>query len=382
MSTTSWQYIADLASKAGAKYPELVAAQWALESGWGKHQSGRNNFFGIKGSGTKTETKEWDGAKFITIVDEFKDYSSAEECVNDLVEKWYKDYKGYSGVNDAPDRESAARELVKQGYATDPAYATKLIDIMNRNSVPVNKPMQSKSEFVSLLDAVKYHKNETHQIEAWKALEASLTEEQKEAFTKAFRGPQKPPRAPLPAKPKFPLDVVYFYQRDSRTGHGERSCQSSAIAMAIEYIDPELIFDDDEYLKKVFKYGDTVSQIAQKKALDSLNIKNQFRMNGSEKDLIDILDKGYPIPVGILHKGSIFAPSGGGHWITLIGYDEKYFYVHDPFGELDLINGGYPKTGPTDGKNKRYTRSNLMKRWLIASKSDGWFWDFSANVIK
>jgi len=81
--------------------------------------------------------------------------------------------------------------------------------------------------------------------------------------------------------------------------------------MAIEYIDPEIIFDDDEYLKKVFKYGDTVSQIAQKKALDSLGLKNQFKMNGSEQDLIKILDKGYPVPIGILHKGSIFAPSGG-----------------------------------------------------------------------
>lgn len=374
--------IAELAAKAGSRFPELVAAQWACESGWGQYQSGKNNFFGIKGPGTKKETKEWDGAKFITIVDEFKDYSSVEECVNDLVEKWYKDYKGYSGVNDAPNREEAARELVRQGYATDPAYSSKLIDIMSRNSVPVSTGAEKTSGYVELLDAVKYHRGEKHQIDAWKALQASLTEDQREDFTKAFRGPQKPPREPLPSKPKFPLDVQYFYQRDSKTGHGERSCQSSAIAMAIEYIDPEIIFDDDEYLRKVFKYGDTVSQIAQKKALDSLGLKNQFRMNGSEQDLIKILDKGYPVPIGILHKGSIFAPSGGGHWITLIGHDDKYFYVHDPFGELDLVNGGYPKAGPIDGKCKKYTRTNLMKRWLIASKNDGWFWDLSGNEIK
>ena len=373
--------IAELAAKAGSKYPELVAAQWACESGWGQHQSGVNNFFGIKGPGTKKTTQEWDGAKFITIVDEFKDYSSVEECVNDLVEKWYKDYKGYSGVNDAPNREEAARELVRQGYATDPAYSSKLIDIMSKNAPPANASTPDRS-LVELVDAARFFKGEPHQIEAWKALQATLTEEQREAFTKTYRGPQKPARAPLPEKPKFPLDVQYFYQRDSKTGHGERSCQSSAIAMAIEYIDPEIIFDDDEYLKKVFKYGDTVSQIAQKKALDSLGLKNQFKMNGSEQDLIKILDKGYPVPIGILHKGSIFAPSGGGHWITLIGYDDKFFYVHDPFGELDLINGGYPKTGPVDGKCKKYTRTNLMKRWLIASKNDGWFWDLSENKIK
>lgn len=381
MSTTSWQSIAQAASNAGAKYPELVAAQWALESGWGKHQSGKFNYFGIKGKGTKKETQEWDGAKFITIVDEFKDYESPEECVRDLVSKWYLDYKDYSGVNDAPNREAAARELVKQGYATDPKYADKLIELMNRNSVPVIKT-GTVIDYVSLPNAVKFHRGEKHQIQAWELLDELLTEEQRKAFTKAYRGQQKPPRAPLPASPQFPLDVAYFYQRDSKTGHGERSCQSSAIAMAVEYIDPDLIYDDDEYLKIVLKYGDTVSQIAQKKALDSLGVKNQFRMNASEPDLISLLSKGYPVPVGILHKGSLRAPSGGGHWITLIGYNTTHFYVHDPFGELDLINGGYPKAGPTDGKCVLYTRANLMKRWLIASKSDGWLWDLSANTIK
>lgn len=382
MSVTTWQMIAELAKEAGAKFPELVAAQWACESGWGRHESGKNNFFGIKGKGTKTQTQEWDGAKFITIVDEFKDYASPAECVKDLVAKWYLDYKGYSGVNDAPTREDAARELVKQGYATDPLYSEKLIKLMSQNSAPRTEPTKMPTGHVKLLDAIKYYKAEPHQKAAWEALEASLSEEQREAFTKTFRGPQKPPRAPLPDSPKFPLDVTYFYQRDSKTGHGERSCQSSAIAMAVEYIDPEILFDDDDYLKKVFKFGDTVSQLAQKAALDSIGIKNQFRMNGSEPDLLSILNKGYPVPIGILHKGTIFSPSGGGHWITLIGYDSAYFYVHDPFGELNLIDGGYPKIGPTDGKCVKYSRQNLMRRWLIASKNDGWLWDLSMNKIK
>ena len=381
MSVTSWHSIAEMAAKAGSKFPELVAAQWACESGWGQHTSGVNNFFGIKGKGTKRTTQEWDGAKFITIVDEFKDYATPYDCVEDLVKKWYLDYKGYSGVNDCATREDAARELVKQGYATDPLYANKLIDLMSRNSAPRQSP-KTMPQPISLVNAAKFFKGEKHQIEALEALQASLTEDQLETFAKAYRGPLKPVRAPQEKADKFPLDVAYYYQRDSKTDHGERSCQSSAIAMAIEYIDPEIIYDDDEYLKKVFKYGDTVSQLAQKKALDSLGIKNQFRMNGSEQDLINILDKGYPVPIGILHKGSIFAPSGGGHWITLIGYDDKFFHVHDPFGELDLINGGYIKIGPSDGKNKRYTRTNLMKRWLIASKNDGWFWDLSQNKIR
>lgn len=382
MTITSWHNIADMADKAGARFPELVAAQWALESAWGQRVSGRNNYFGIKGKGTKHKTREWETDRFITITDEFQDYDTPQACVNDLVNKWYKDYKGYQGINRALTRDEAARLLVVEGYATDPDYAKKLINLMNRNSVPNDKGQPMASRPIRLLDAAKYYKGEVHQVKAWEALENALTDAQLEAFSRAYRTPIKPPREPQEAGRKFPLKCEYFYQRDSKTGHGERSCQSSAIAMAVEYINPSLIYDDDEYLRIVFRYGDTVSSLAQKAALDSLKIKNQFRMNGNEKELLSILDRGYPVPIGILHKGNVNAPSGGGHWITLIGYDDKNYMVHDPFGELDLVNGGYPKTGPLDGKNILYTRKNLMKRWLIASNSDGWFWDLSKNEIK
>lgn len=50
--SNTWDGVMEVARSAGAKYPELVAAQWALESGWGEHTSGKNNFFGLKGKGT------------------------------------------------------------------------------------------------------------------------------------------------------------------------------------------------------------------------------------------------------------------------------------------------------------------------------------------
>ncbi len=171
----------------------------------------------------------------------------------------------------------------------------------------------------------------------------------------------------------FPLDVPYFYQRDSKTGHGERMCFSSAMAMAMDYINPDAILgDDDWYLNEVFKFGDSVSSTAQVATAESLGFSVDFRSDASEKDLLDQLDKGFPVPVGILHHGSVDAPSGGGHWICLIGYDDTHFHVHDPFGELSLVPGGYPKAGPVDGRDQRYTRKNLMKRWLIANDHDGW----------
>ena len=131
---TTWEIIEALAKKHGAKYPQLVAAQWALESGWGKSLSGKNNFFGIKGTGTKHQTQEWVGEKFITIIDEFQDFASPDECVKYLVDRWYKNFKTYKGVNNAPSVEEAAKELVRQKYATDPTYAEKLIGILKKRT--------------------------------------------------------------------------------------------------------------------------------------------------------------------------------------------------------------------------------------------------------
>lgn len=368
----SWFDIAQYAKNAGAKYPELVAAQFALESSWGKHVSGTHNYFGIKGKGTIKQTTEYVNGKLVTINDEFKNYESIEECVNDLVIKWYKDYKDYRGVNSASSREEAARMLVKEGYCTDPNYAEKLIKIMNNNSV--TEPKVQVNAMIKLTDAAKFFKQEPHQIEAFEYLQENTDADVLAEFSKKYR-------ATKADGVKFPLNVPYFYQRDSKTGHGERSCQASAIAMVVEYIDPNLVNDDDDYLKTVLRFGDTVSQSAHQKALDGMGIKHKFKMNGKESDIIRILDLGCPVPIGILHRGTLGSPSGGGHYITIIGYDSKYFHVHDPFGELDLVNGGYPKAGPNDGKNQKYSRTNLMKRWLIASPSDGWYWDLSDNKL-
>lgn len=375
MAYTSWGQIASIAKSLGAKHPELVAAQWALESAYGTKLTGKNNFFGIKGRpGTECKTTEFVNGKEIVVSDFFLDFNTPDECIDYLVTRWHKDAiiagVSFKGVNRGSTREEAANLLVQEKYATDPEYASKLIRIMNSNSPKAASTVSSRP--ISLVAAAEWFSGLDYQIKALRDLENTLTNDQLNKFAKTYRGMDQPIR-------KFPLSVPYFYQRDSKTGHGERSCQSSALAMIIKYINPGLINDDDDYLNIVFRYGDTISQVAQGKAMDSLGVKNKFSQNGSEGDLLKILDAGYPVAIGILHKGNISNPSGGGHWITLIGYDDQYFHVHDPFGELDLVDGGYPKSGPSDGKNQRYSRKNLMKRWLIANTSDGWFWDLSAN---
>lgn len=128
--SNTWEGIEAAAAAAGAKFPEVVAAQWALESGFGKYTSGRHNYFGIKGTGTIKTTWEDYGNGPVTIKAAFKDFASPYECVNHLVTQWYKDYKGYKGVNRAQSREECARLLKQEGYATDPIYSQKLIKLM------------------------------------------------------------------------------------------------------------------------------------------------------------------------------------------------------------------------------------------------------------
>jgi hypothetical protein len=129
----TWKGVKAAAAKAGAKHPSVVAAQWALESGYGKHTSGKNNFFGLKGSGTERETKEFINGQWITIQAGFIDFPDLQTCVTYLVDRWYRDYQRYKGVNRASSPEECARLLVAEGYATDPQYADKLIKLMREN---------------------------------------------------------------------------------------------------------------------------------------------------------------------------------------------------------------------------------------------------------
>lgn len=233
-----------------------------------------------------------------------------------------------------------------------------------------------KTKETFLLRAVRYFEDEKHQIDALNALWDELDPVQRDWFITAYRGSQAPPEPVEEEQDFFPLDVPYFAQHDSKTNQGGRMCFTSSMAMALDYLDPEMIeHDDDWYLSIVLYFGDTVSSDAQVKAARSLGYNVSFHTDGSQEDLERLLDDGIPVPIGILHHGSVDNATGGGHWVCLIGYDNTHFMVHDPAGELDLINGGYPYG--RSGKNVRYSKKNLMKRWLIANDHDGWYMDLS-----
>ncbi|NYT71486.1 flagellar assembly peptidoglycan hydrolase FlgJ [Halomonas sp. QX-2] len=127
---------------------ELILAQAALETGWGRHEiatrNGNNshNLFGIKagshwqGETTDIVTHEYINGRRTQVVDTFRVYDSFEHAFTDYASLIGNNPR-YAGVVQAPTAEQAARELQAGGYATDPLYAEKLVAVMN-NMGPLN----------------------------------------------------------------------------------------------------------------------------------------------------------------------------------------------------------------------------------------------------
>ena len=88
------------------------------------------------------------------------------------------------------------------------------------------------------------------------------------------------------------------------------------------------------------------------------------------KDVKAQIDGGRPVVMGVLHKGHASAPRGGGHMILAVGYDDTGMFIHDPYGDMDLVNGGYP--GSTDGAYRHYSFKNLGARFEVEGPGSGW----------
>ena len=176
----------------------------------------------------------------------------------------------------------------------------------------------------------------------------------------------------------------YYLQTDSATQHGDRMCFSSTVAMAIKYLLPDALKGsnaDDTYLRTVLKFGDTTQFTSQTRAASEYGVKASFFKNGTRSILEKELDAGFPVACGILHHGPAHAPRGGGHWLLVIGLTDTHVICHDPYGELDNANGGYPQPGK-GGKNVSYTWKNWSKRWMVEGTGSGWYMTFRSTAAK
>ena len=134
---------AQRASQATGVPAQLIMAQAALESGWGKREiraeDGKTSFnlFGIKAD------KGWKGPVVETMTTEYVDgvaqktqarfraYGSYEESFADYA-RFLTSNPRYANVLATPDPAQAAHGLQRAGYATDPNYGGKLVRIMEQ----------------------------------------------------------------------------------------------------------------------------------------------------------------------------------------------------------------------------------------------------------
>ena len=124
----------------------FMIAQAALETGWGKHQIRQTNnqpsfnLFGIKASGNwrgdvvETVTTEYVDGKPQKIREKFRAYSSYEEAFRDYA-RLLQNNPRYAAVLKSRSATAFAWGLQQAGYATDPAYAEKLLKIINSNAL-------------------------------------------------------------------------------------------------------------------------------------------------------------------------------------------------------------------------------------------------------
>jgi len=185
-------------------------------------------------------------------------------------------------------------------------------------------------------------------------------------WVKEFRG------QPTPSVVPSVLNVPWFPQTDNYRD-AQRTCNSSSCAMCLEYFKPGTLkgaTGDDAYIRKVFSVGDTTDHSVQTKVLKDFGVPSHFNTNLGFVDLDRELATGKPVVIGIYHRGSLSAPTGG-HMVVVIGKssDGKFYICNDPYGSL---NDGY--TGPvTNGKGVKYSVEDLKYRWLEKGKDKtGW----------
>jgi hypothetical protein len=171
------------------------------------------------------------------------------------------------------------------------------------------------------------------------------------------------------------LNVTYFSQRDNYRD-AARTCFSSSCAMLCKFLKPNSIKSDDDYVREVFKRGDSTDAAVQVQTLKHFGVASKFSTNITFSTLDSLLSQGIPIPIGILHKGPSTAPSGSGHWVIVTGKegDPKapggcWYVVNDPFGELSNATGVYTST---NGAKLKYSKQMLSQRWTVEGDGSGW----------
>lgn len=159
-----WQHAKQAAEKIGLS-PAVMLAQSALETGWGKYVitksdgQSSNNFFNIKAD------KSWQGDKAAKASLEFEDgvavkkqsnfraYNNIAESFDDFVNFLQQNPRYKSALKTTANPTEYLNELQKAGYATDPNYAQKIINVLSRSEF--NDAIKSVASGINVKDMMK-----------------------------------------------------------------------------------------------------------------------------------------------------------------------------------------------------------------------------------
>jgi hypothetical protein len=136
LGTSGFQDVIALGQSSGFQFPQVMAGMWALESGWGKYHSGKNNVFNIKdfsGGGTLKNGSRW------------RDYGSVLESAQDFTELM-KDKRYAPGLAQARTPRQALEAIAAAGYAGGESdYVDKVLRVMRGQGVNVDQPFSTTS---------------------------------------------------------------------------------------------------------------------------------------------------------------------------------------------------------------------------------------------
>lgn len=126
-------------------YPSTVLAMAALESGYNLKAE---TLFGIKGDGKILDTTEYINGEYVDVKDSFKSYPSLAASVQGLYDLMQWD--NYDRATSCTDYEEECRMVQACGYATDPEYSDKLINIVNTYQLTkfnyIDEPVEEETE--------------------------------------------------------------------------------------------------------------------------------------------------------------------------------------------------------------------------------------------
>lgn len=129
----------------------ILIAQSALETGWGSkvlnNANGEPSFnlFNIKADGRwqgeslATDTLEFLGGQFRSVSSKFRSYSSIADSFNDFAHFIKSGERYREALEKVEDGEQFVKKLHQAGYATDPNYSNKILDVYQRVSKVVGE---------------------------------------------------------------------------------------------------------------------------------------------------------------------------------------------------------------------------------------------------